>query len=149
VGFVPAHELAVVPDHSVKPVIGLRCHDCSPLPTPRLCPRPPRLVRWRSFRAYSSTLRRKATPGKTGHARRRAGFPDGPFRNGPSVRSFRPQRCFCNEQSKYVNMADINLKTAAGTETVDRSASTTAPAEPVWDIIELLFFAYRDFVGDP
>jgi DNA-binding MarR family transcriptional regulator len=22
------------------------------------------------------------------------------------------------------------------------------PAEPVWDIIELLFFAYRDFVGD-
>ena len=22
-------------------------------------------------------------------------------------------------------------------------------AEPVWDIIELLFFAYRDFVGDP
>ena len=28
--------------------------------------------------------------------------------------------------------------------------STAAPAaEPVWDIIELLFFAYRDFVGDP
>jgi DNA-binding MarR family transcriptional regulator len=24
-----------------------------------------------------------------------------------------------------------------------------AAAEPVWDIIELLFFAYRDFVGDP
>jgi DNA-binding MarR family transcriptional regulator len=23
------------------------------------------------------------------------------------------------------------------------------PAGPVWDIIELLFFAYRDFVGDP
>ena len=23
------------------------------------------------------------------------------------------------------------------------------PAEPVWDIIELMFFAYRDFVGDP
>jgi DNA-binding MarR family transcriptional regulator len=22
-------------------------------------------------------------------------------------------------------------------------------AEPIWDIIELLFFAYRDFVGDP
>lgn len=46
-------------------------------------------------------------------------------------------------------MADINLKAAAGTETVDRSASATASAEPVWDIIELLFFAYRDFVGDP
>jgi DNA-binding MarR family transcriptional regulator len=24
-----------------------------------------------------------------------------------------------------------------------------AEAEPCWDIIELLFFAYRDFVGDP
>ena len=23
------------------------------------------------------------------------------------------------------------------------------PAEPIWDIIELLFFAYRDFVSDP
>ena len=34
----------------------------------------------------------------------------------------------------------------------DRSASAdTAPAadaEPCWDLIELLFFAYRDFVGD-
>jgi DNA-binding MarR family transcriptional regulator len=28
-------------------------------------------------------------------------------------------------------------------------ASTGAQAEPIWDIIELLFFAYRDFVGDP
>jgi DNA-binding MarR family transcriptional regulator len=26
---------------------------------------------------------------------------------------------------------------------------TQSAAEPVWDIIELLFFAYRDFVGDP
>jgi DNA-binding MarR family transcriptional regulator len=25
----------------------------------------------------------------------------------------------------------------------------SAAGEPVWDIIELLFFAYRDFVGDP
>jgi DNA-binding MarR family transcriptional regulator len=24
-----------------------------------------------------------------------------------------------------------------------------APPEPIWDLIELLFFAYRDFVGDP
>jgi DNA-binding MarR family transcriptional regulator len=29
------------------------------------------------------------------------------------------------------------------------AASTAPPPEPVWDIIELLFFAYRDFVGDP
>ena len=29
------------------------------------------------------------------------------------------------------------------------SSSTAAAAQPTWDIIELLFFAYRDFVGDP
>jgi DNA-binding MarR family transcriptional regulator len=45
-------------------------------------------------------------------------------------------------------MADINLTTQA------KSRSTGAPgdapaAEPYWDLIELLFFAYRDFVGDP
>ncbi len=32
---------------------------------------------------------------------------------------------------------------------VSERQGTTAAAEPVWDIIELLFFAYRDFVGDP
>jgi DNA-binding MarR family transcriptional regulator len=25
----------------------------------------------------------------------------------------------------------------------------TGPREPIWDVIELLFFAYRDFVSDP
>jgi DNA-binding MarR family transcriptional regulator len=29
------------------------------------------------------------------------------------------------------------------------AAPASAPSEPIWDIIELLFFAYRDFVGDP
>jgi len=52
-------------------------------------------------------------------------------------------------------MADINMnaKTAATAGLAERpagSAATTAAAgEPIWDIIELLFFAYRDFVGDP
>jgi len=51
-------------------------------------------------------------------------------------------------------MADINLsaKPAATADSpVERPAATAAavPSEPVWDIIELLFFAYRDFVGDP
>jgi DNA-binding MarR family transcriptional regulator len=52
-------------------------------------------------------------------------------------------------------MADINLsaKPAPGPDSlVERPAAATSaagPAEPVWDIIELLFFAYRDFVGDP
>ena len=45
-------------------------------------------------------------------------------------------------------MADINISSRA-----DREASQTAltgqAAEPLWDIIELLFFAYRDFVSDP
>src|SRR6201987_6378908 len=52
-------------------------------------------------------------------------------------------------------MADINVtrKTAAtSTNVAERSGSGNVPVpgtEPVWDIIELLFFAYRDFVGDP
>jgi DNA-binding MarR family transcriptional regulator len=37
--------------------------------------------------------------------------------------------------------------------TTDRSLSGTDRAarghEPIWDVIELLFFAYRDFTGDP
>lgn len=27
--------------------------------------------------------------------------------------------------------------------------AATLPDQPIWDLIELLFFAYRDFVGDP
>jgi len=51
-------------------------------------------------------------------------------------------------------MADINLSAkaaAAADSLVERPAATptAVPDEPVWDIIELLFFAYRDFVGDP
>jgi DNA-binding MarR family transcriptional regulator len=43
-------------------------------------------------------------------------------------------------------MTAKSARNAAGLS--ERPASPTA-AEPVWDIIELLFFAYRDFVGDP
>jgi len=52
-------------------------------------------------------------------------------------------------------MADINMttKTLTAASPAERAPTGTAPAgsasEPVWDIIELLFFAYRDFVGDP
>ena len=49
-------------------------------------------------------------------------------------------------------MADLNITRKAATATAgasERPASgATAAAEPIWDIIELLFFAYRDFVGD-
>jgi DNA-binding MarR family transcriptional regulator len=51
-------------------------------------------------------------------------------------------------------MADINMSANMGAKTAEtpltelQSAAASA-SEPVWDIIELLFFAYRDFVGDP
>jgi DNA-binding MarR family transcriptional regulator len=48
-------------------------------------------------------------------------------------------------------MADIIATGKARTEpsVAERPGGGPAPVEPIWDIIELLFFAYRDFVGDP
>jgi DNA-binding MarR family transcriptional regulator len=48
-------------------------------------------------------------------------------------------------EPKYVNMADLNLRMS------DRFSRADPPLreEPIWNIIELLFFAYRDFIGDP
>ena len=49
-------------------------------------------------------------------------------------------------------MADINVSAktiAASAGPADRVQAPAGSAEPFWDIIELLFFAYRDFVGDP
>jgi DNA-binding MarR family transcriptional regulator len=45
-------------------------------------------------------------------------------------------------------MADISI---ASTPRSSKAPADTAPAsrEPYFDLIELLFFAYRDFVGDP
>jgi DNA-binding MarR family transcriptional regulator len=62
---------------------------------------------------------------------------------------FARPRLWVTIKPKYVNMADINV-----TGHPDRNAQDAAdrPAvldEPIWDIIELLFFAYRDFVSDP
>jgi DNA-binding MarR family transcriptional regulator len=37
----------------------------------------------------------------------------------------------------------------AETPLIDHQGAAAPATEPVWDIIELLFFAYRDFVGDP
>jgi DNA-binding MarR family transcriptional regulator len=45
-------------------------------------------------------------------------------------------------------MADINFTPMPGSPDPEGDR-TTAPAEPIWDVIELLFFAYRDFVSDP
>src|SRR5215831_1251169 len=45
-------------------------------------------------------------------------------------------------------MADLTVPVAT-----DRAFSSPDRAgrgnEPIWDVIELLFFAYRDFIGDP
>lgn len=43
-------------------------------------------------------------------------------------------------------MADIVLTTPIPAR---QTAAAPAAVEPCWDLIELLFFAYRDFVGDP
>lgn len=56
-------------------------------------------------------------------------------------------------ETKKVNMADINTLTTgrpAGTEAVALGRLGDKPAEeaPI-DLVELLFFAYRDFVSDP
>lgn len=46
-------------------------------------------------------------------------------------------------------MADINLWPRPSRPADTKGATARPPDEPVWDIIELLFFAYRDFTGDP
>jgi DNA-binding MarR family transcriptional regulator len=44
-------------------------------------------------------------------------------------------------------MADIIVRASHGSSTGQEPAGSET--EPVWDLIELLFFAYRDFVRDP
>jgi DNA-binding MarR family transcriptional regulator len=43
-------------------------------------------------------------------------------------------------------MTDINLKGHSAARSAEPSSARSG--EPTWDIIELLFYAYRDFVGD-
>jgi DNA-binding MarR family transcriptional regulator len=43
-------------------------------------------------------------------------------------------------------MADINFPIA---QPPSRAEENAPAGEPVWDVIELLFFAYRDFVSEP
>jgi DNA-binding MarR family transcriptional regulator len=58
---------------------------------------------------------------------------------------------FVRLNPRYVNMVDVNSKDAASRslEAIQRQPSGAPEAALRWDIIELLFFAYRDFVGDP
>src|SRR3954452_24361604 len=45
-------------------------------------------------------------------------------------------------------MADINISSLSSRSAVAQADQGSHSAEPIWDIIELLFFAYRDFGGD-
>jgi len=61
---------------------------------------------------------------------------------------------FITFNRNYVNMADINYKnpqrpaSGQGRAPNQRAGDGGASGDLRWDIIELLFFAYRDFVGD-
>jgi DNA-binding MarR family transcriptional regulator len=46
-------------------------------------------------------------------------------------------------------MVDISLTTPGKTRLAAATGELAEAREPYWDLIELLFFAYRDFVGDP
>lgn len=46
-------------------------------------------------------------------------------------------------------MADIIFSSDTRLTAGPEAAPVAAEGEPIWDLIELLFFAYRDFVSDP
>ena len=46
-------------------------------------------------------------------------------------------------------MTDLNSPTLRQRPSADDVSDSASSGEPVWDLIELLFFAYRDFVSDP
>jgi DNA-binding MarR family transcriptional regulator len=46
-------------------------------------------------------------------------------------------------------MADISVTSLPDRPTSAQAEPVRRSNEPIWDIIELLFFAYRDFVSDP
>lgn len=71
----------------------------------------------------------------------------GPPRQRPRARSFRISWLQDNKSTEYVNMADINVTALKKSGPHGEAAGESD--EPTWELIELLFFAYRDFVGDP
>jgi DNA-binding MarR family transcriptional regulator len=46
-------------------------------------------------------------------------------------------------------MTDINISSAPERPPAAQAEPGQNGSEPIWDLIELLFFAYRDFVSDP
>src|SRR5262249_28934038 len=71
-----------------------------------------------------------------------------PLGAGPRARSFRGGHLLDKNLPKDVNKAGLNLP-----HSTHRAFFSPHQAgrgnEPIWDVIELLFFAYRDFIGDP
>ena len=68
------------------------------------------------------------------------------------LNSFVAADSFVTLNPRYVNMADINFSEPLRPRPIRRAPRARhrprRPANLRWDIIELLFFAYRDFVGD-
>jgi DNA-binding MarR family transcriptional regulator len=64
---------------------------------------------------------------------------------GPENKRFAGTLRSVSLRAKYVNMADINVSTASARLT---DPAQERPGGPAYDLIELLFFAYRDFIGD-
>jgi DNA-binding MarR family transcriptional regulator len=55
---------------------------------------------------------------------------------------------FVTLNPRYVNMTDINFSRGVADPDSQGAGALAPRADMRWDIIELLFFAYRDFVGD-
>lgn len=57
---------------------------------------------------------------------------------------------FVTLNPRYVNMVDVNfsIQSPDSADGAQAPSSGASPGGLRWDIIELLFFAYRDFVGD-
>src|ERR1700686_1643679 len=69
----------------------------------------------------------------------------GPFK-AFATDPFAKTRPLVTIEPEYVNMADVNVSTLSSRPV--ESGSAAAGHGPAFDLIELLFFAYRDFIGD-
>src|SRR5205807_8091962 len=68
-----------------------------------------------------------------------------------TMKCFVANDSFVTLNRRYVNMTDINFSRQAAqpdSRGAEASPGAARSGELRWDIIELLFFAYRDFVGD-
>jgi DNA-binding MarR family transcriptional regulator len=77
-------------------------------------------------------------------------LPEWTARSGPASKQYRAGNL--TTKPKYVNMADLmtNITIIRKSRSVAVPVETVLPADELhFDLIELLFFAYRDFVSDP